>query len=501
MKNIFLSFLISNWLATGLYAQSAGINTDGSIPHASSILDIKSTNKGLLIPRMTSAQRIAISTPAIGLTVFDTNSNSFWYYGGTSWINLAPGWSLTGNAGTYPAQFIGTTDYSPVIIKCDNELSGQIGVYSWNTSWGYEGLMHNTDGEFNTAIGDQALLSNTGGSYNSALGVFALGSNTTGLDNTAIGAVCLALNTTGIFNTAIGYSAMYYNTTGARNTASGTRALEQNTTGSDNTATGADVLNRNTTGSRNTANGLSAMYANTTGTDNTATGFQSLMSNTEGDWNTADGANALFGNTLGFFNTAVGYQAMSSITTGSTNTAIGAFCNVTANYLSNATAIGYNTIVNASNKVRIGNTAITVIEGQVPFTTPSDGRFKYNVKEDVRGLDFILQLRPVTYQFDVKKFDTQLHSTQKDYKEDNAMQASFDKASAIRRTGFIAQEVEQALIKTGYDFSGIIKPQSENEHYSLSYESFVVPLVKAVQEQQKIIEDLKKRIEALEKNK
>ena len=95
------------------------------------------------------------------------------------------------------------------------------------------------------------------------------------------------------------------------------------------------------------------------------------------------------------------------------------------------------------------------------------------------------------------------------------MQASFDQASSIRRTGFIAQEVEQAAIKTGYDFSGIIKPQTSNDHYSLSYESFVVPLVKAVQEQEKIIDNLKKeiqqqseaynallkRIEALEKSK
>jgi hypothetical protein len=183
--------------------------------------------------------------------------------------------------------------------------------------------------------------------------------------------------------------------------------------------------------------------------------------------------------------------------------------------LTNATAIGANAVVNASNKVRIGSSSVTVIEGQVPFTTPSDGRYKYEVKEDVKGLDFILQLRPVTYRFDVRRFDDQLRShvpkatrtagTTADKapaaaptpEADKAAQAAYDEASAVRRTGFIAQEVEKAAIASGYDFSGIIKPKTDQDHYSLSYESFVVPLVKAVQEQQKLILDLQKQVEEL----
>jgi hypothetical protein len=58
--------------------------------------------------------------------------------------------------------------------------------------------------------------------------------------------------------------------------------------------------------------------------------------------------------------------------------------------------------------------------------------------------------------------------------------------------------VERAAIVSGYDFNGIIKPKTEQDHYSLSYESFVVPLVKAVQEQQDLIETLMKKIEKLE---
>jgi trimeric autotransporter adhesin len=90
---------------------------------------------------------------------------------------------------------------------------------------------------------------------------------------------------------------------------------------------------------------------------------------------------------------------------GSNNTELGYFAHVSSGSLTNATVIGANAIVNASNKVRIGNSAVTVIEGQVAFSFPSDGRFKFNIREDVSGLDFIIKLRPITYQFDVKRFD------------------------------------------------------------------------------------------------
>jgi hypothetical protein len=80
-----------------------------------------------------------------------------------------------------------------------------------------------------------------------------------------------------------------------------------------------------------------------------------------------------------------------------------------------------------------------------------------------------------------------------------AMQAAYDEAAQIRRTGFIAQEVEKAAMASGYDFSGIIKPKTEQDHYSLSYDAFVVPLVKAVQEQQKTIDDQRKKMDEQDK--
>jgi hypothetical protein len=152
----------------------------------------------------------------------------------------------------------------------------------------------------------------------------------------------------------------------------------------------------------------------------------------------------------------------------------------------NATAIGNIAFANQSNKVRLGNGAVTVIEGAVNFTAFSDGRFKYNIKEDVSGLNFIMKLRPVTYQFDTKKFD-QRFLPPTFFETNNKMEESYNQASLMRRTGFIAQEVENAANETGFVFDGIIKPKSEKDHYGLSYASFVVPLVKAMQEQQQII--------------
>ncbi len=304
----------------------------------------------------------------------------------------------------------------------------------------------------------------------------SLSRNTTGSENTATGNASLANNTAGINNTTIGSNSLFNNTEGNGNTAAGFKSLFANTTGGNNTATGAQSL-----------------FTNKGGINNTATGFQSLFANTNGINNTAVGTSSLPSNTTGFQNTAMGSFSLLTNVTGNSNTAIGFGADVSAGNLTNATAVGEGAVVNASNKVRLGNSAVTVIEGQVPFTTPSDGRFKYQVKEDVKGLDFIRRLRPVTYQFDVKRFDEQQrHNDKSVISSSHIMQASYDEAAAIRRTGFIAQEVEKAANATGYDFSGIIKPKTDQDHYSLSYESFVVPLVKAVQEQQQMIDELKK---------
>jgi hypothetical protein len=149
--------------------------------------------------------------------------------------------------------------------------------------------------------------------------------------------------------------------------------------GSDNTAVGENALDNNTS-TNNSAFGSDALQANGIGQSNTAIGVAALTDNTTGSDNTAVGDSALCCNVGGSSNTAVGFVALSSNTSGSNNTAIGAFANVGANNLSNATAIGFQASVSASNKIRLGNSSVTVIEGQVNFTASSDKTKKENFR-------------------------------------------------------------------------------------------------------------------------
>ncbi len=112
---LFITVLLLTICGYNSYAQSLAINTDGSTANASAMLDIKSSTKGLLIPRMTTIQRTGIGTPATGLQVYDTDLNLLYFYNGSSWAGLSAStnfWTLSGghiynNTGTNVG--IGTT--------------------------------------------------------------------------------------------------------------------------------------------------------------------------------------------------------------------------------------------------------------------------------------------------------------------------------------------------------------------------------------------------------
>jgi len=289
------------------------------------------------------------------------------------------------------------------------------------------------------------------------------------------------LNNSTTYNIGIGFETLK-NNSGGRNAAIGYRSLDVNTTGAYNLAFGINGLGNNTEGNGNTAVGADCLSDNILGDANTAVGRESLSGNNVGSGNTAFGYEALLASTSGNYNTAVGYQAYISGT------------------YSNSTAIGAHTSINGSNQIHLGNTSITEIKGQKTFTTYSDGRIKENIKEDVKGLDFIIKLRPVTYNINLDKENQLLGITN---------QADFPgkyNIEKIKQTGFIAQEVEEAANEVDYNFSGIQKPKHEQDLYGLSYAEFVVPLVKGMQEQQVQIEtlktenaELKARLDRLEK--
>ena len=305
-------------------------------------------------------------------------------------------------------------------------------------------------GNYITAVGFEALKNDTWGYFNTGIGSSALLSNTTGLANTSVGANSLYSNTTANFNTAVGSSALRLNTTGESNTANGSSALEFSTTGSFNTAIGANGLKSNITGSNNSSVGSGALsFSNTN--NNTAMGTNSLK------------------NTTGYSNTALGAFAGEVNTTGNENTAIGVTATFASNNLSNATAIGFGATAAASNSVRLGNTSVTVIGGQVAWTAASDIRIKKNIVNSKYGLSTVLQLRPVEYNLI---------------------------SNDLRQVGFIAQEVQKLVPEVVTGKEGDL---NKGEILGITYSNLVPVLTKAIQEQQIQIEILQKELQELKK--
>lgn len=326
-------------------AQSLAINTDGSAANVSALLDVKSNTKGILIPRMSRAERNAIASPAAGLLIFQNGPDSigFYYYTGSEWTWIlanhnadTTAWKPTGNMGTRSTHFIGTTDDMDLVFRRNGALSGLLSGN--NTSFGVDALNPLNTGTNNVAMGLQALLQNTSGNRNTAIGIRTLSNNTTGSQNTAVGVEVLRhntannnvavghraldTNTVGTNNVAIGTSAMISNVSGSSNSALGYRASFSNKAGYNNSAVGQDALFKNTDGAFNTAFGVLALYSNTTSFYNTALGTQTLYNNT-GTENTAMGWQASFLNTSGSSNVSAGVKALYTNATGGNNVAVG----------------------------------------------------------------------------------------------------------------------------------------------------------------------------------
>jgi len=381
MKCFFYTLLLLV-INSNLTAQSVSINTSGATANASSILDISSTSKGVLVPRMTKAQKNAIASPATALLIYQASPDSigFHYYNGSQWVWLNPStaasndWSLTGNTGTDTAtNFIGTTDNMPIRFKQGNEWLGQ-----WNKNTGnyFIGEMtgkKTTSGTDNIAIGDSSILNNTSssnligigrrtlysvttGSDLIAIGDSALYTNTTGNSNIAIGNKALRNNTTGDFNFVLGQNSLQKNTTGDQNIAIAESVLANNTTGGSNIGIGNEALFKNTSGFNNFAIGRTALYENTTGFTNIAIGVRNMETNTTGNNNTSVGHTAMLDNITGSYNTAFGVGAAGGNTSGGRNVAIGALCLYNNTEGSSNIAVGY--IALADNETGNYNIAI-----------------------------------------------------------------------------------------------------------------------------------------------
>ena len=259
-------------------------------------------------------------------------------------------------------------------------------------------------------------------------------------------------------NTSVGNLALASdNLFGYANSAFGSRSMENNDTGDENSAFGSSSLYSNYDGSYNSAFGSTSLYNNDRGSQNSAFGSSSLYSNYDGSYNSAFGSISLYRNDLGSYNSAFGFYSLRNNTIGDYNTAIGYKADVSGGLLNNATAIGANALVDASNKVRIGNTTVSVIEGQVAFTSSSDIRLKEQIKPITDGLDFINDLNPVSYH-------------------------RIGNVNDDMEMGLLAQDVAATLENHGFGDSGMVHQSTQDAYMSLRYNDLLAPMIRAIQE-------------------
>jgi hypothetical protein len=116
MKNLIFSML---FMLMGIdnFAQNIGIGTNN--PHASSLLDVSSTNRGLLAPRMTTAQRMAIAGPAKGLLVYDTDENALYHYNGSVWAQVG------GSGGAFTLPYSNSLASASALFSLTNTGQGK----------------------------------------------------------------------------------------------------------------------------------------------------------------------------------------------------------------------------------------------------------------------------------------------------------------------------------------------------------------------------------------
>jgi hypothetical protein len=244
----------------------------------------------------------------------------------------------------------------------------------------------------------------------------------------------------------------------------------------------------------NIAIGRNTMTALTSGGDLTVIGTDAYKVATAGGWSTAIGSQSLVASTGSYFNTAVGYASMQNLTVGGYNTGVGVFSlssvvigssNVGIGYAaganfaaaSNTISIGYYAQATADNTIQLGNVDMRFVRSAGAFYGPSfnvtsDLRLKTNIAPLQNSIAAIMQLKPVSYE---KK--TSLAS---------------NNYSTIEN-GFIAQDLQKvmpSLVTEGTDNDKLL---------SVNYTALIPVLTKALQEQQKQIEDQNAKIAAQQK--
>ncbi len=434
-----------------------------------------------LYSNTTGSNNAAVGYNALAFNTTASNNTAVGYQAGYS-NTTGPQSTLIGTQAGYSS----TAGYVTAL--------GYTAAYSTTTGTdvvavGWQALKANTTGSSIIGVGDNSLYSNTTGNYNVAMGHASLFSNTTASNNTAVGYQAGYANTTGTEIAAFGHTALYSNTTGNYNSSFGRGSMYNNTTGANNTAVGYQALVLNTTASNNTAVGYQAGYSNTTGALGTFLGYKAGYAST-GSGNCFVGPQAGL-NSTGTSNTFIGSIVFGSspgcgadMTTGSKNTILGGY-NGNQGGLDIRTASNYIVLSDGDGNPRAywdsngnfssppmynhttgsGANAFIRSDGYLQRST-SSLRYKNTVNDATHGLTELLTLRPVTY------------------KSNNDGDTVYG--------GLIAEEVHAAGLTEFVQYADDGSPDA------LAYGNMVSLCIKAIQEQQAIIESLKSRIETLE---
>ncbi len=398
-----------------LYAQntfpasgSAGIGTVS--PNASSALDITSTTQGMLVPRMTTAQRNAIAAPATGLLIYETDGAAgFYYYTGATWTGVRGGLATSTLANLMAPTKVNVTVQPGVDNSVDLGATGFTWRNLYVTGVGYlgtaqvgnyagtpqAGMIRWTGLDFQGYNGAVWQSLTTGTTYTAGAGIditgnvitnTAIGWSLTGNSGTTVGTNFLGTTDAQalmfkVNKTKAGY--VDYDSTKA-NTSLGYEALNVNTA-NGNSAFGNQALVSNISGYSNVAVGINALYKNTAGHNLVAVGDSALFNQNGGSGdtkitdNTAIGSKALYSNVSGADNTASGFRALYSNKSGSQNTANGSYA-LYLNMSNQNTASGFKSLY--FNSTGIGNTAT----GATTLYSNTTG--SYNTSNGLRAMYF-----------------------------------------------------------------------------------------------------------------
>jgi len=275
----------------------------------------------------------------------------------------------------------------------------------------------------------------------------------------------------------------------------GNSALGALTTATENVAIGHEALDSATTNGYNTVIGFNAGK----GASNANYTYNVLIGRNAGKKSSGDGGDSLYnvgvGNDVltglngGDRNNCIGRAAGDSITTGARNQLIGVGTDISAVNGQHQIVIGDDLVGTANNRVHLGNSTSHIYNdynSNATWTHSSDKRQKKDIEKDTLGLDFINDIEPVTYKH---KSPSEFPKEWASYDENNTEPMGGDKTIH----GLIAQNVKEALDKQGVDtFGGWDKGPDGRQN--VSFEAFVLPLIKSVQELSEKVKQLEAKL-------